>query len=107
MAAAVCFKVASDLTMTIVAGDRQHSILLDGEAKPPGFLIVYLADIIVLLPSQRLTGPDPQPQKIDVLLPEFRKKKSCASGSWWWVFNLDFTLLFDFCHLLHLMRKIK
>jgi len=71
------------------------------------FLIVYLADIIVLLPSQRLTGPDPQPQKIDVLLPEFRKKKSCPSGSWWWVFNLDSTLLFDFCHLLDLMRKIK
>jgi len=36
MAAAVCFKVESDLTMTIVAGDRQHSILLDGQAKPPG-----------------------------------------------------------------------
>jgi len=27
MTAAVCFKVESDLTMTIVAGDRQHSIL--------------------------------------------------------------------------------
>jgi len=33
MTAAVCFKTESDLTMSILAGDRQHSILLDGQVK--------------------------------------------------------------------------
>jgi len=63
---------------------------------------MYLADIIVLLPSQRLTGPDPHPRKIDVLLPEFRKKKSFSRGSWWWVFNLDstFFLFLPFTYLI-------
>jgi len=31
MTAAVCLKTESDLTMTILAGDRQHSILTDGQ----------------------------------------------------------------------------
>jgi hypothetical protein len=36
MIAAVCSKVNSDHRMTITTGDRQHSILLDGQAKNPG-----------------------------------------------------------------------
>jgi len=36
MTAVICLKTESDLTMTILAGDRQHSILLDGQAQNPG-----------------------------------------------------------------------
>jgi hypothetical protein len=36
MTAATCLKTKSDLTMTILAGDRQQSILLDGQTQNPG-----------------------------------------------------------------------
>jgi hypothetical protein len=36
MTAAICLKTESDLTMTNIAGDKQHSILLDGQAQNPG-----------------------------------------------------------------------
>jgi len=36
MTAAVCSKVESDFAIKIAAGDRQYSILLDGQAKNPG-----------------------------------------------------------------------
>ena len=36
MMATICLKTESDLTMTILAGDRQLSILLDGQAQNLG-----------------------------------------------------------------------
>ena len=36
MITATCFKTGLDSTMTILAGDRQHSKLLDGQAQHPG-----------------------------------------------------------------------
>jgi len=36
MTTATCLKIEPDFTMTILAGDRQHSILLDGQAQKPG-----------------------------------------------------------------------
>jgi len=36
MITATCLKTGLDSTMTILAGDRQHSILLDGQAQNPG-----------------------------------------------------------------------
>jgi len=36
MTTAKCLKTEPDFTMTILAGDRQHSILLDGQAQKPG-----------------------------------------------------------------------
>jgi len=33
---AICLKTEPDFTMTILAGDRQYSILLDGQAQNPG-----------------------------------------------------------------------
>jgi len=35
MITATCLKIGLDSTMTILAGDRQHSILLDGQAQNP------------------------------------------------------------------------
>jgi len=36
MLTAMCLKIGLDSTMTILAGDRQHSIHLDGQAQNPG-----------------------------------------------------------------------
>jgi len=43
MTAAICLKTESDLTRTILAGDRQHSILLDGQAQNPGLPLFHAA----------------------------------------------------------------
>jgi len=43
MTAAICVKTEFDLTITILAGDRQHSNFLDGQAQNPGLPLFHAA----------------------------------------------------------------
>jgi len=43
MTAAICLKTESDFTKTILTADRQHSIVLDGQAQNPGLPSLHIS----------------------------------------------------------------